>query len=394
MRILTISDVYFPRINGVSTSILTFTREFQRKGHQVTIIAPEYGRPWGKDEGVIRVPAFRVPLDPEDRLPDPRSIRRLTESLRRQSFDVVHVQTPFVAHFAGARLARALDLPVLETYHTFFEEYLYHYAPFLPRALLRYLARHFSARQCNRMDALVVPSSAMLAQLREYGVRTPATVIPTGIDLDDFQRCDGAAFRARFGIPLERPLLVYIGRVAFEKNIGFLLDVLHTLHRERPDVELVIAGEGPATGSLRAQSGRLGISERVHFVGYLDRSGDLLDCYCAADAFVFASRTETQGLVLLEAMALGVPVVALAAMGTTDVLREGQGALIAPDDVEGFAGRVGTLLGDRELARRLGESGRLYVRGWSAEACAERVLAQYAALVERRRGVPGPHGRR
>ena len=199
--------------------------------------------------------------------------------LRRGQFDLIHIQTPFVAHYAGVLLSRRLGLTRVETYHTLFEEYLYHYVPFVPKSWMRALARRFSRNQCNNLDALVVPSGAVLEVLRTYGVSVPIEIIPTGIELDQLAGGDGAAFRARHGIATGRPTLVHVGRVAFEKNIDFLLRVLVSVRHRVPDVLLVIAGEGPARKHLRRLAVRLDIEESVLFVGYQDRKQALLDCY-------------------------------------------------------------------------------------------------------------------
>ncbi|HTS53793.1 MAG TPA: glycosyltransferase, partial [Burkholderiales bacterium] len=306
MKILMLSDVYFPRVNGVSTSIQSFRRQLAQLGHQSVLIAPEYGVASSDEAEILRVPSQRVLFDPEDRRMRLRSILQHLPELGRQRFDLIHIQTPFVAHYAGVLLSRHLRLPRVETYHTFFEEYLYHYVPFVPKAWMRALARRFSRNQCNNLDAVVVPSRAMHDVLRAYRVDAPIAIIPTGIEPDALAGGDGAAFRARHGIAPKRPTLVHVGRVAFEKNIGFLLRVLLRVRQRIPDVLLVIAGEGPALKHLRRAASSLGLGDSVLFVGYQDRSHTLADCYRAGDVFVFASHTETQGLVLLEAMALGV----------------------------------------------------------------------------------------
>jgi 1,2-diacylglycerol 3-alpha-glucosyltransferase len=377
MRILMISDVYFPRINGVSTSIMTFRREFQASGHEVTLIAPDYGHGDEPDADIIRIPSRYVVVDPEDRMLRAGHIRRLTEELRSRHFDILHIQTPFIAHYTGLTLAKRLGLPRVESYHTFFEEYLYNYISFLPKAWLRFAARRFSASQCNNVDGLVVPSSAMLDVLRSYGVRTRAEVIPTGIELMRFRNGSGQVFRQRYNIPEDRPTLVHVGRIAHEKNIDFLLRALVHIARRMPDVLLIIAGEGPALKHLRRLAAELGMQNNVLFVGYLSRDKGLLDCYCAGDAFVFASRTETQGLVLLEAMALGVPVVSTAVMGTRDILAPGKGAMVAHEDEEDFAAKALAVLGDRGLRARLSTEAHEYARAWSAEALASRMLDFY-----------------
>jgi 1,2-diacylglycerol 3-alpha-glucosyltransferase len=381
MRILMVSDVSFPRVNGVSTSIATFRHSLAELGHETTLIAPAYPAAPASEPDVIRVSSRAVPRDPEDRLMDRGRVVALAARLAPRGFDVVHVHTPFVAHYAGIALARRLGLPVVETYHTFFEEYLHHYVPLLPRAATRFLARRFSVAQCTAVDALIVPTGRMLATLRSYGITARAEVLPTGIDLGRFRGGDGAAFRRRYGIGAGRKLIVYTSYVAHEKNIDFVLAALAEVRRAVPDVLLVIAGEGPALPHLKRLAGRLGIEALVLFVGYLDRAQALLDCYCAGDAFVFASRTETQGLVLLEALALGVPVVSTAVMGTADVLAGVQGALVAPDDVTGFAATVTRVLVDRALHGRLAAAAPADAAAWSAAAMAERLVVLYRELI-------------
>lgn len=390
MRVLMVSDVYFPRINGVSTSIRTFRRALARAGHECTLIAPEYPRANGDESGVLRVPARTVVLDPEDRLMKAGPLRRLTRRLASGAYDVVHAQTPFIAHRAALRLSRALGVPCVETYHTLFEEYLGYYARVLPDTLLRAIARSLSRRQCNHVDAVVVPSGPMRERLRGYGVRRPVHVIPTGIPLEEFAGGDGAGFRRCHGIAPERPVIAYVGRVAHEKNIAFLLRVLRHLRRTLPDVVLIIAGEGPALASLRRESTTLGVADAIRFVGYLARGGELLDCYRAADVFVFSSRTETQGLVLLEAMALGVPVVSTAVMGTRDILLPGRGALVAREDEAHFADQVETVLRDPALRKRLGREAREYAREWSDDACAQRMTRVYETVIAD--SAPGARG--
>jgi len=380
MRVLMLSDVYFPRVNGVSTSIRTFADEFHRLGHEVTLVAPAY--PYETEDlfEIIRVPARAVPLDPEDRLMSLRRVRALGPALQRRGFDLVHIQTPFVAHYAGLALARRLGLPVVETYHTYFEEYLDKYLRVVPRPWLRLLARRFSAQQCNAVDALVVPTAPMLDVLRGYGVRSPAAVIPTGLPAEAFHGGDGPAFRARHGIAPGRPLLLYVGRVAFEKNIGFLLDMLPSVLRERHDALLLIAGEGPARAALEAEARRRGLADHVRFVGYLDRGQALADCYSAGDVFVFASRTETQGLVLLEAMAVGLPVVTTAVLGTAAVMADRRGGIVVPEDARQFAAAVLQLLDEPALRAGRAADARAKAAEWYAPLMAQRVLDLYAGL--------------
>lgn len=382
MRILKISDVYFPRINGVSTSIQTFTEEFVHLGHEVTLIAPRYTEQDEEHEQLIRIPSRQLPFDPEDRLFNRSYVMSLAEQLKHQQFDIIHIETPFSAHFAGLKLAKELNIPTVETYHTHFEEYFYHYLPLLPKFVLKFIARKINRWQCNNVDSIIVPSQAMLDILNEYGVNKPIQIIPTGMHERFFRQGNGLSFRKQHNIPINRPVLVHIGRVAHEKNIDFLLHMTKELKNTVPDILLLIAGEGPALNYLKDLSERLGLQDNVMFFGYLDRDTELLDCYAAGDVFVFASRTETQGLVLLEAMAQSVPVVSTAKLGTIDILSPEKGAIISEEDIDEFSDKVSKVLFDNELQSKLQLEAKPYAESWSAKQMAIKALEFYQKTIE------------
>lgn len=394
MRILMVSDVYFPRVNGVSTSIQTFRGDLMEMGHRVVLVAPCYPAAANLEDGeaVIRIHSRGVPRDPEDRMFSRSRVLALLPQLQRERFDVVHVQTPFVAHYAGIELARRLGIPVVETYHTYFEHYLQHYVPALPTRMLQALARRFTVMQCRQVGAVISPSRQMAEALRAYGVDTSIEVLPTGLPPDRFVIGDGARFRRRHSIAAGRPVALFVGRVAHEKNIDFLLRMLEPLRAQVPDVLLVIAGEGPAEGHLRQVVRERRLDSNVMFLGYLERGTELRDCYRAADAFVFASRTETQGLVLLEAMAQGTPVVSTAVMGTVDVLTGAEGATVVPEDEQAFASAAASVLGAASHREALGRLAREDARRWSSRAMAERLLGVYQAAIGRERGAGAAGG--
>ena len=379
MRVVMVSDVYFPRINGVSTAIQTYRQALRAHGVEVHLVAPDYGSP-EPESWIKRVAARPVPGDPEDRLVRWRAMHRAVEEAVDHGCDLIHVQTPFVAHYAAGFSARRYGVPVIATYHTLFEEYLKHYAPLVPAAWLRGLARSFSRRQCNVLDAVIVPSRAIHERLGEYGVTTPMHILPTGNSLE---RAEGDArqnFRARFGIDTARPVALFVGRVAHEKNIAFLLDVVDLARESVPDILLVIAGEGPALAALRKSVHDRGLDGSVQFIGYLDRKTDLPACYAAADVFVFASRTETQGLVLLEAMAAGLPVVALSEMGTQDILEPGRGAISPSAEPEAFGETLAHILNHPKAWAHLGSDAALFAREWSDQAMAQRLATLYRQM--------------
>ena len=381
MNILMLSDVYFPRVNGVSTSMQTFCRELVRLGHRVTIVAPDYG---SADEDaefeIVRLPARRIFFDPEDRLIRKSAVRETIDELACRAWDVIHIHTPFRAHQIGVALARKTGRPTVESYHTYFEEYVANYIPWFPPRLLRFFVRCFSRRLCEAVDHLIVPTSEMADVLKGYGIATPSTVVPTGIRLEEFTRGDAKRFRRANGFADDAPLLLTVSRLAIEKNIDFLLEVARVLNAGKLDFTFVIAGEGPDAPRLKRLATSLGLEDRVRFLGNLDRDGTLLDCYGAADVFVFASSTETQGLVLIEAMACGAPIVSTAVMGTATVLRGARSALISEENVDAFAALVARLLRSPDERKALSAAGPLDAEKWSATALMRKVVAMYERL--------------
>lgn len=387
MDLLMLSDVYFPRVNGVSTSIRTFAGSLVRMGHRVTIVAPDYGAGSGQElhdgDGlyeIIRLPARRIFFDPEDCLIRASAMKAAVTQLASRHWDVIHIHTPFRAHQLGLRLAKLTGRPTVETYHTYFEEYIANYLPWAPRSWLRLLARRASHKLCQDVDHLIVPSQQMAGVLDGYGITTPRTVLPTGIDLQEFKGGSGEAFRRQYGIADDRPTLVTVSRLAMEKNIGFLLEVMGRLVAEFPKLLFIIAGEGPDAERLKKQTASMGLQENVRFFGNLDRRTVLLDCYRAGDVFVFASPTETQGLVLIEAMALGVPIVSTAVMGTATVLRDAHGAQVSAEDVDAFAGHVARLLRSPAERAELSRLGPEDAKAWSTEGLMRRVVGLYGDL--------------
>jgi 1,2-diacylglycerol 3-alpha-glucosyltransferase len=376
MQVLLISDVYFPRINGVSTSIQTVLRGLHR--NEACLIAPDYEAPWD-DEGhdIIRIRSHPTPGDHEDRVMYGSEIRKLYRRLEHRDFNAVHIHGFGIAFYEGVRLAKHLNLPVLSTYHTNFDEYLPHYVSFLPAPVTRFGCRQMGIWQCNAVDAVIVPSHAMASTLKDYNVQSKMHVVPTGLHLDRFRSGNGPRFRKRYGIGSGRQVLLFVGRVAREKNVDFLIRMLAQVACRIPEVLLVIAGDGQDLDRCRNLAFSLGLARNVLFVGWLGRDTELMDCYAASNIFVFASRTETQGLALLEAMAMRVPAVSISCLGSADTLQSKSGAIVVPDDEQQFAAETCKLLEDKEECARLGKMGRVYARAWTASTMVHELSAVY-----------------
>jgi len=382
VKILFISDVYFPRVNGVSTSIRIFKKQLVKLGHQVHLIAPDYCEETQKKEDwITRVPSRKIYFDPEDRLMKFFKAKKLVSWIKEEKFDLIHIHTPFIAHYLGIKISKELSIPCVETYHTFFEDYLHHYLPIIPEYFSRRYAKWISKRQCNSVDGIISPSKPMLNILREYQIDTLAEVIPTGLENKYLVQHSGHAFRIANNIPLRQKVLLFVGRIAHEKNILFLLHMHKILLQKHPNTLLLITGEGPAEADIKKEIKKLEIDNNVKMIGYLDQINELPACYASADVFVFSSKSETQGIVLLEAMAQGTPVVGIAELGAASILFEGEGALIAKDDTQHFSERVNEILSDREIHRKLSEKAIAYVkRKWTASEQANKLSNFYKVV--------------
>jgi len=362
-------------------TIQTFTREYRAKGHRVVIFAPEFPDYEETDSDVWRFPSRSSANTPEDRIINPfrPSSMRLISRASKLELDVMHTHTPFALGIAMLTRAKQKRIPVVHTYHTLFETYVQHYAKNIPEGFGRYLVYRGSRTFCNRHDHIIAPSRAMARVLKKYKIKKPISVIPSGIDLTPFKKKNGQRMRKKLGFAKTDPMLLTMGRVAGEKNLSFLLDVMHLLKKKQPRAKLVIAGAGPGLGDLQTECKLRKLDKRVLFVGYV-QGQDWVDMYAAADLHLLASVTETQGLTLTEAMAAGTPCVAVAAMGVRDVMAGGGGlmtALVASD----FTNAVHRLLKDEKFYKQKKAEAKALAKAWSIEKKAEETLAVYEKVI-------------
>ncbi|MFQ6118159.1 MAG: glycosyltransferase family 4 protein, partial [Candidatus Bipolaricaulia bacterium] len=350
MRIGIFSDTYLPQINGVSTVVHILFEELRERGHEPLLFVPDYpnvDRLEDEMGGVYRFPSFLFPFHKESRVVLPlnrRALRRLPE------LEIIHSHTPFSLGLLAMWAAREFSIPHIHHYHTLFTEYRY----YLPRPIRpsRWMAERVSAAFCNRCEAVLAPSRPMKAELEGYGIEKPVFALPFGVDEREFaQQIDWNA-RQALKIPEEEPLLLHSGRLAREKNLKFLLRAFREMLKEREDLWLVLTGGGPERPALERYVAELGIKDRVIFTGYLPRE-QLIELHREADLFIFTSKTETQGLVLVEAMAAGTPVVALGERGVLEVVQDGVNGLLPPEEEQSYAAVVLELLADRERLEEL-----------------------------------------
>ena len=271
MKIGIFSESYAPILNGVTVSILTLTGALKELGHEILVFAPGYPGHKDVENETIRFPSVRTWVARDYPLAIPY-IPQLTQKVRRLELDVVHTHTPFMLGWLGLRLARRLGIPVVSTNHTLYTEYA-HYFPLAPRAATRSFIVGMLRRYYNRCDGVVVPSSAAGEILRGYGVRTPTHVIPTGISLDTSRDAEARSrIRKDYGIPADARVLLYVGRLAREKNLGLLLQSFERLAGKYDDLYLMIVGGGPHKAGCRRLASELESAGRIVFTGSIPLS--------------------------------------------------------------------------------------------------------------------------
>jgi len=338
------TEVYRPVVNGVVNSIDALRDGLRANAVGVTIVAPH--APHFRDDAgdVVRIPSLPLPTPTAYRLCLP--FINGEDRSRLGDVDLVHAHSPFVTGWMGAQFARRRGLPLVFTYHTRLDLYA-HYAPFDRAATERAMVT-LTRRYANGADTVIVPTAAMETELRAMGVFAPIAIVPSAVDVERFAGGRRSAeTRAELGALGDAPLVLAVARLGAEKNLELALDALARL----PGAHLAIVGDGPHAAALAAQARMLGIAGRVRFLGEIERER-LPDLYAAADAFVFTSTTDTQGLVLAEALAAGLPVVAAESAASRDVLG-GCGAVVAPEPAAIAAALAAGISGGREQSATL-----------------------------------------
>ena len=364
------SDTYTPETNGVVTSIVSTAKALRRRGHRVIIVGPAH--PQGDDDhpDVFHLRSTSFPFYPGFRLAFPLPAK-LVANLPNVPFDVIHAHTFFFIGCLGAYLARMRKLPLFFTYHTRFEDYA-HYLPVhqrVTRAQAKWLSREF----CNRCDRVIAPTIGTAELLRSYGVTAPFSILPGGVDLESFgpQGEPPPAIAAAQG-----PVLLSVGRLGKEKNLDLLLDAFARFAKMRPDARLVVVGDGPHRDELERRAKDLGCAASVTFVGALEQ-GELGAYYRAAGVFAFTSLTETQGLVIVEALAHGLPVVAVDCPVTAEIVT-GDAGMLTADDAEAFARALQSFFDEpRERRAIRGDAARRAAAPFGVDALAERLEGEY-----------------
>jgi len=392
MNICMFTNTYLPHVGGVARSVRAFSTDLERRGHRVLVVAPEFpeddavDRKGGK---VLRVPAIQNfnGSDFSVRIAVPFVIN---EAIDAFGPDVIHSHHPFLLGDAALRAARRRRKPLVFTHHTLYERYT-HYVPMDSPGMKRFVI-NLSTEYANLCHAVVAPSRSVADLIRERGVRTHIEEIPTGVDLEFFAAGDGRAFRSEHGIPADAGVIGHVGRLAPEKNLDYLAEAAARCLERREDLWFLVVGDGPSLEGIRRRFQEGGLADRLVAPGSMTGT-PLAGAYAAMDLFVFSSTSETQGMVLAEAMAAETPVIALDASGSREVVEDGQNGRLLPEESpsDDFAGAAIDLMGDPEALERARRRAMETARSLSREACAARLEALYEAVLAGLTHETSPH---
>ncbi len=323
MNIVIFTNTYTPHVGGVARSAEAFVTEYRKLGHRVLVVAPEFADMPADETDVVRIGAiqnfnatdFSVALPFHD---------KLTDILDEFAPDIIHSQHPFLLGMSALRTARYRKLPLVFTHHTLYEQYT-HYVPGDSQTMQHFVIE-LATRYANLADQVIAPSESIAQLLQQRGVTSPIEVIPTGVYLEKFAEGDGAKVRQQLGIPRDAFVIGHLGRLAPEKNLEVLAQAVADVVCAREATHFLVVGAGPSEQAIRDTFAAAGLTDRLHMAGILQQQ-QLADALHAMDIFAFASASETQGMVLTEAMAAGLPVVAFDAPGVREVVADGSNGM-------------------------------------------------------------------
>lgn len=381
------SDSVFPILNGVSVSVDALVTELRNQGHSVHLYCPRHHGFNDPDPNTYRFRSIATPWNWQYPIVYPPFYRMLLK-FRRHQYDVIHTHTPFLLGMVALRWAESHELPIVSTYHTLYDRYA-HYMVAFPRRYIRFRIAKHTNFYYNSVNEVITPTEASLKWLRRHSVDTNITVIPTASPgRSMLQRGE---VRQSLGIPPDIRVLLYVGRLAQEKNLAVLLEMAALAMRRDPSLRLWLVGDGPYRSECRQIVRDLGIGDRVRFVGAVPRE-EVGRYYAAADLFVFPSITETQGLVVQEAMTYGLPAVAVSGGGASALIEEDTNGFVARNDPLEFSDLVMRVMEDERIYTRLSEGALKTSRQYGMAEMCQRVVDTYRRAIDGQKQEATPVG--
>jgi len=382
MRIAIFTNNYLPNPYGVSGSVESFRKEFERLGHEVFIFAPSWKGYQDKNPNVFRYPSIDIKLKIKFPLAIPYS-QRVDKIIEELKLDIIHAQHPNLTGSAAARWARKKNIPLVFTWHTLYDQYA-HFVPFfVPQKLAAWWTIRNGKNYANQADAVITPTPSVVQIIKNWGVTNKNIhSIPTGVEENEFQNPDRDKIREKFGVKDDEILLIVLTRLTAEKNVEFLLECAIEVLKKNQRVKFLICGEGDLEDSLRLRAKKSGFGERIIFTGIIPDE-EKRNYYASGDVFVYASKSETQGMILTEAMYAGLPIVAVRATGVRDIVEDGETGFLVSEDKKEFGNAVEKLIRDENLRKKFGEAAKGVAREkYTSSICVQKMLRVYENAIK------------
>jgi 1,2-diacylglycerol 3-alpha-glucosyltransferase len=383
LRVGIFSDSYHPYVSGVVRSIEILKDELEQLGHDSYIFAPNY--PFAsKEKNVYRYMSVPAPTQRSYFLPIPFS-PRLRSQVKKLGLDIIHVHSPFLLGSLGKHISKRFNLPLIFTYHTLYHRYA-HYLP-IGKGFTSNMINNWNKNFCNQCDRIIAPSLFVKTLIEKNGITTAVDVVPTGLtDSYYYANDDVSWLRKKFNLNKNEKILLYVGRLGKEKNLFFLIEAMKEILKYKPFTRLLIVGTGPEESNLKMLCHTQNLQDNILFSGQINQQ-ELLKCYTGADIFTFASQTETQGLVVGEAKASGLPVVCLYSPCMSEMIFNGKDGFLV-HNLEAFIEKVLYLLENEKIAKAMGNRGKLNSIRFSSKILGTKMVNTYIDTINQKKLLP------
>jgi 1,2-diacylglycerol 3-alpha-glucosyltransferase len=380
MKIGIFTNNYLPNPYGVSGSVESFRKEFERGGHEAYIFAPRWKGYVDKNSHVFRYSSFETNVKIKFPIAIPYS-SKINKILDKLDLDIIHSQHPNLLGSAAARWAKKKNIPLVFTWHTLYDQYA-HFAPFVPSKIAIWWAIRNARNYANKCDQIVVPTPSVGEIIKKWGVTSKnITAIPTGVEEEQFAAPERESVRKKYDIRDDEALLLVVTRLTVEKNVEFLVDTVLDILKNNEKTKFMICGDGNLRKGLMKKAEDAGLSEKVVFSGIVS-SEEKKNYFSAGDIFVYASKSETQGMILSEAMYSGLPIVAVRATGAVDIVEDGKTGFLVGENGKEFKEAVQKLIDDENLRKNFGEEAKKIAREkYTSEVCAKKMIEVYEKAI-------------
>lgn len=371
---------YLPTSGGIETSVVNLRKGLEAAGHEVFIFAPKYPGWEDKEKNVFRYKSIYFKYNGAPYFTAVPLLSGILEKVKELKLDVIHAHEPYLLGWDAQRIAKKLGIPMVFTYHIRYEDYC-HYTPLIPESVAKKCVRAITIPFCKKCNAIIAPATAIKNYLSDHGVRVPIEIIPSGISVALYAKDSGSreSIRAKYKISPDDIVLITASRITKEKNIGFLIEAFAVIRKTDKNAKLLIAGDGVEKPRLERMVKNLHLENDVIFTGLASKE-QIMDLYDASDIFVFASLTETQGLVVAEAMASGLPAVTIKASGVEDMIQSGVNGILTENSLDDFTKSVLKVINDNDLRKKMAAQAQIDSKNFSIEIWIEKIVKFYQKL--------------